>query len=183
MLIDQLDEAPDLVATDPPYSFGGSGDEHALSATVAVVLREAARRLKNGRWMLVMSASSCRSVAFIMEAVRGIVVPVRIATWCKPVARTKTRTTGWRWATVNVLAFRKGKALEVTPSALLDHIVAELVKNGRRAELPLEVAMWVVSPYAVRGGLMLDPFAGSGALLNAAVQCEMRAIGYERAMG
>ena len=33
---------PDLIVTDPPYAFGGSGGEHALSATVAVVLREAA---------------------------------------------------------------------------------------------------------------------------------------------
>lgn len=36
----------DLVATDPPYAFGGAGDEHAISATVAVVLREAARRFR-----------------------------------------------------------------------------------------------------------------------------------------
>lgn len=40
---------PDLVVTDPPYAFGGSGNEHALSATVAVVLRETAVRLAKGR--------------------------------------------------------------------------------------------------------------------------------------
>jgi hypothetical protein len=53
-----LDEAPALIATDPPYAFGGTGDEHAISATVATVLREAARRLAKGRWMLVMCAAS-----------------------------------------------------------------------------------------------------------------------------
>lgn len=52
---------PDLIVTDPPYAFGGIGDEHELSATVAIVLREAAQRLKKGRWMLVMCASSWRS--------------------------------------------------------------------------------------------------------------------------
>jgi hypothetical protein len=44
--------------------------------------------------------------------VRGLVEPQRIATWCKPVAKTKARTVGWRWASVNVIAFRKGKAMD-----------------------------------------------------------------------
>ena len=57
-LISAFAETPDLIVTDPPYAFGGSGDEHALSATVAVVLRESAKRLAKGRWMLVMCAAS-----------------------------------------------------------------------------------------------------------------------------
>lgn len=171
---------PDLVVTDPPYAFGGSGSEHAISATVAVVLREAAQRLAKGRWMLVMCASSWRSTAYMVEAVRGVVEPVRIATWCKPAARTKVETTGWKWASVNVIAFRKGKALDDCAASDLDHITAPPVINGRRAELPAEVAMWMVKPFAVPGGVMLDPFAGSGAILRAAEACGMAAIGYER---
>ncbi len=171
---------PDLVVTDPPYAFGGSGGEHALSATVAVVLREAAQRLAKGRWMLVMCASSWRSTAYMVEAVRGVVEPVRIATWCKPAARTKVETTGWKWASVNVVAFRKGKAVDDCPASDLDHITAPPIINGRRAELPPEVALWMVRPFAVAGGLLLDPFAGSGAILIAAETCGMRTIGYEK---
>lgn len=171
---------PDLVVTDPPYAFGGSGSEHAISATVAVVLRETATRLARGRWMLVMCASSWRSTAYMVEAVRGIIEPVRIATWCKPAARTKVETTGWKWASVNVVAFRKGKALEDCAASDLDHITAPPIINGRRAELPPEVALWMVKPFAVPGGIMLDPFAGSGAILRAAEQCDMQAIGYEK---
>lgn len=171
---------PDLVVTDPPYAFGGSGSEHALSATVAVVLRETATRLAKGRWMLVMCASSWRSTAYMVEAVRGIVEPVRIATWCKPAARTKVETTGWKWASVNVVAFRKGKAIDDCAASDLDHITAPPSINGRRAELPAEVAMWMVKPFAVPGGMMLDPFAGSGAILRAAEACGMLAIGYEK---
>jgi DNA modification methylase len=178
-LIEQLTEAPDLIATDPPYAFGGSGAEHAISATVATVLRESARRLKKGRWMLVMCAASWRSTAYMVESVRGVVEPVRIATWCKPIARTKVQTTGWAWASVNVIAFKKGKALDLESEPYLDHITAAPVMNGRRAELPPEVAKWMVAPFAVSGGVMLDPFAGSGRLLEAAEQCGMRAIGYE----
>lgn len=179
-LIEQLSEAPDLIATDPPYAFGGAGDEHAISATVATVLRESARRLKKGRWMLVMCAASWRSTSYMVESVRGIVEPVRIATWCKPAARTKVQTTGWAWASVNVIAFRKGKALDTDVTHhCLDHITAAPVVRGRRAELPPEVALWMVAPYAVDGGLMLDPFAGSGRLLEAAEVCGMHALGYE----
>lgn len=178
-LIEKLDEAPDLICTDPPYAFGGSGTEHAISATVATVLRESARRLKKGRWMLVMCAASWRSTAYMVESVRGIVEPVRIGTWCKPAARTKVDTEGWKWASVNVIAFRKGRALEIADSNVLDHITAAPVMNGRRAELPPEVARWMVAPYAVPGGLALDPFAGSGALLRASKESGMRFLGYE----
>lgn len=172
---------PDLIVTDPPYAFGGSGDEHELSATVAIVLREAAQRLKKGRWMLVMCASSWRSTQYMVDALRGVVEPVRIATWCKPGARTKAQTVGWRWASVNVVAFRKGKALgDPFAGESLDHITMPPVVNGRRAELPLEVARWMVEPFAVPGGVLLDPFAGSGVILQAAEACGMRAIGYER---
>jgi DNA modification methylase len=171
---------PALVATDPPYAFGGSGSEHALSATVAIVLREAAQRLERGRWMLVMCASSWRSTSYMVEAVRGIVEPVRIATWCKPEARTKVETTGWKWASVNVIAFRKGKAIDDCAASDLDHINEPPVINGRRAELPHRVAEWMVRPFAVPGALMIDPFAGSGAILDAAESCGMNAVGYEK---
>lgn len=131
--------------------------------------------------MLVMCAASWRSTAYMVESVRGILVPVRIGTWCKPVAKTKTATVGWKWASVNVIAFRKGKAIDIPSSDIIDHITAEPVKNGRRAELPRIVADWMVGPYAVNGGLMLDPFAGSGVILESAESFGMRAIGYERA--
>lgn len=180
-LIEQLDRSPDLIATDPPYAFGGSGPEHAVSATVATVLRESARKLKKGRWMLVMCAASYRSQAYMVEAVRGLVEPVRIATWCKPTARTKVQTEGWKWASVSVIAFRKGKTLDLDPTVHLDHITAAPIINGRRAELPSEVAYWMVAPYAVKDGLCFDPFAGSGKILSAAEGCGMATLGYELA--
>jgi hypothetical protein len=143
------------------------------------VLREAARRLAKGRWMLVMCAASYRSQAYMVEAVRGVVEPVRIATWCKPKARTKVQTTGWAWASVSVIAFKKGKALEIESPPYLDHITAEPVMNGRRAELPVSVARWMVHPFIVDKGLCFDPFAGSGRLLQAAEEVGMRGLGYD----
>lgn len=174
-------QAPDLVVTDPPYAFGGGGGpEHAITATVAVVLRETALRLKKGRWMLVMSASSWRSTSYMVESVRGIMDPIRTATWCKPEAKTRVTTDGWKWASVNVIAMRKGKSTTDCPALDLDHITAAPIVNGRRAELPPEVAMWMVKPFATPGGVLLDPFAGTGAILLAGERCGMTGIGYEK---
>lgn len=180
-LVSELNEPIDLLATDPPYAFGGDGEEHAISATVAVVLREAAQRLRAGRFAVVFCASSWRSQAYMVESVRGVLTPVRTGTWCKPACRTKTRTAGWSWASVSVIVFRKGKAeKDYSPSPILDHITAPPLTVGRRAQLPVDVAGWAVTPFLVPGGLMVDPFAGSGALLQAAEAGGMRVLGYER---
>jgi len=180
-LIETIDRPIDLLVSDPPYAFGGSGAEHAISATVAIVLRESAKKVRRGGWAVIFAASSWRSTSYMVESVRGIMEPVRIATWAKPNATTKTRTPGWRWSTVNVIAFRKGKSADLLPSPRLDYIEADPVKNGRRAELPQSVARWAVEPFAVGGGLALDPFAGSGTLVTAAVGFGMDAIGFEKA--
>lgn len=117
----------------------------------------------------------------MVEAMRGVLDPVRIGTWVKPESRTKVTTVGWRWASVNAIAFRKGRTRDdLSASELLDHITAEPVKNGRRAELPPEVATWAVSPFAIPGGVFLDPFAGSGAIPAAADELGMNAHGFER---
>src|SRR5581483_6207221 len=85
----------DLLVTDPPYAFGGQGtDEWALSATVAVVLRESAKRLRRGGWAVIFAAQSWRSTSYMIEAVRGVLEPVRFGTWAKPEARSKVRTPG-----------------------------------------------------------------------------------------
>jgi DNA modification methylase len=175
-------EPLDLVVTDPPYAFGGSGTEHAVTATVAVVLRGSAERLRRGSWMVVLCASSWRCVSYMVESVRGVVEPVRLATWTKPESRTKVRTAGWAWANVTAIAFRKGpkNRADITMGCeRLDHIERAPVMNGRRAELPTDVARWAVSPFVIAGGRFLDPFAGSGALPRAASALGMEAHGFE----
>lgn len=170
----------DLLVTDPPYAMGGEGAEHAVSATVATTLREAGKKLRKGGWAAVFAASSWRSTYYMIESVRGVLEPVRFGTWVKPVARSKVRTPGWSWASVNVIVLRRpGKPGIGSPVAELDHICAPPLIVGRRAQLPPEVARWAVAPFAVPGGVALDPFAGSGALCKAAVDAGMSAIGFE----
>lgn len=177
-LIETLDRKPDLVVTDPPYAFGGDGAEHELSASVAVALRGAAEKLKRDSWMIVMCASSSRSIEYMKESLRGVAKLSRVATWVKPKSRTKVTTSGWSWASVSVLLFKKGKP-KAPASAMLDYIMAEPLKVGRRAQLPPQVADWMVGPWAKPGGLLLDPFAGSGAILDAGKRAGMEVIGFE----
>lgn len=175
--------ALDLVATDPPYAFGGSGPEHALTATVAVALRESATRLRRGCWMICFTASSWRGINYVVEATRGVLDPVRVATWTKPEAATKVRTVGWEWNSVAVVALRKGPKNDPRlggASGLLDSIQHAPIRNGRRAQLPDPVAEWAVRPFAIEGGTMLDPFAGSGTLCRAAAACGMSATGIDQ---
>ena len=51
--------------------------------------------------------------------------------------------------------------------------------DGRRAQMPMAVARWAVTPFAVPGGIMLDPFAGTAVLCEAAEEAGMRAVGFE----
>ena len=180
-LLQQFDLPVDLVVTDPPYAFGGSGTEHALSATVAIVLRETAKKLRRGSWMVILCASSWRSISHMVEAVRGEVTPVRVGTWCKPESKTKVKTPGWAWASVSAITMRKGPKnrpeLKAVPE--LDHLSAPIVTDGRRAQLPVSVAEWAVSPFVISGGVFLDPFAGSGELPRAALRRGMDAYGFE----
>lgn len=174
-------EKLDLVVTDPPYAFTGSGPEHEMTATVAIALRECANRMAKGSWMIVFCASSWRSVNYTIEAVRGIMDPVRFGTWVKPNPRSRVIIPGWKWSTVNVVAMRKGNKNrpEVKPSEILDHISAAPIYNGRRAQLPDEVCDWAIAPFAIPGGVFLDPFAGSGALVRSAHRHGMNALGFE----
>lgn len=171
----------DLLVSDPPYSFGGGPTEHALSATVATALRESAQLVHPGGYAVIFSASSWRSLSFIVEAMRGVMSPVRIATWAKPQARTKVRTPGWSWNSVDVILFRpcQTKSIKRETSSIPDFILMEPIRNGRRAALPLAVANWAVEPFAVPGGKALDPFTGTGALLLAAESFGMTGLGFE----
>ena len=180
-LIQTFDKDIDLIVTDPPYAFGGSGAEHELSATVAVALRESSLRLRRGSWMVVMSASSYRSVSYMIESVRGIMTPVRFGTWVKPVVRSKVRTAGWGWASVIAVAMRRGpkNRKDLVEPCGMDWIESSVVTNGRRAQLPQNVSDWAVMPYVVPGGVFLDPFAGSGALMLSAERSGMDAHGFE----
>jgi DNA modification methylase len=176
----------DLVVTDPPFSSGNQGiPENELTANVILALHEAAKLVKPGGWMLVMSASSDRSLSFVRGAVSKVLVPVRIAPWCRVGAKSIAKDAGWNFDTYLVSAFRrkkgrKDKKEQKTESRRIPgYIVAAPLKHGRRFALPSEVADWMIGPFAMPGGTLLDPFAGSFEIVRAAERAGMHGVGID----
>lgn len=152
----------DLVVTDPPYAMGGVDGEWRLTAEVAIALRDAAKVIKKREGaMVVLAASSGRSVEFMSSAV-GLPLK-RILTWHRPDARTAARS-GWRFDTVLALVFGK-----VPPEGGSSSFIsaASPKPSGHKAEIPDEVADWLLAPFR-DSDVVLDPFCGSGALLAGA---------------
>jgi 16S rRNA G966 N2-methylase RsmD len=154
----------DLVVTDPPYAMGGVDGEWRLTAEVAIALRDGAKVVKRRDGaMVVLAASSGRSIEFMSSAV-GLPLK-RVLTWHRPDARTAARS-GWRFDTVLALVFGK-----VPPEGGQSSFISAPSPrpSGHKAEIPDEVADWLLAPWA-DPLTVLDPFCGSGALLAAAAR-------------
>lgn len=164
----------DLVVTDPPYAMGGVDGEWRLTAEVAIALRDAAKVIRKADGaMVVLAASSGRSIEFMSSAV-GLPLK-RVLTWHRPDARSAARS-GWRFDTVLALVFGK-----VPPEGGASSFMsaASPKPSGHKAEIPDEVADWLLAPFA-GPRITLDPFCGSGSLLAAAQRQGHRTIGIDR---
>lgn len=164
----------DLVVTDPPYAMGGVDGEWRLTAEVAIALRDAAKviRKRDGA-LVVLAASSGRSVEFMSSAV-GLPLK-RILTWHRPDARSVARS-GWKFDTVLALVFGKVPPEGGTSSTIS---AASPKPSGHKAEIPDEVADWLLAPWSAAPGTVLDPFCGSGSLLAAAARLGHPVIGID----
>tara|TARA_Y100000310_G_scaffold323954_1_gene385133 strand:+ start:5584 stop:6270 length:687 start_codon:yes stop_codon:yes gene_type:complete len=53
-------------------------------------------------------------------------------------------------------------------------------KRQHPTQKPLPLLQWIITTYAEKGDILLDPFMGSGTTLEAAKRCGYRAIGIEQ---
>jgi DNA modification methylase len=167
-----------LVLTDPPYAIGAGRGEWSATAAVAISLHEAAKRVAKGGALVAFTTTSGRGIEFTQGAIAGKLPFNRLLTWSKTGGRSRALSP-WRWDSVAILLFgsapqksRDGSSVYVPP--------AEYPRpSGHPAELPEGLADWLYSPFDADGLVTVDPFMGSGRLLEPAIRAGRRVIGID----
>jgi DNA modification methylase len=167
-----------LVITDPPYAIGAGRGEWSATAAVAIGLHEAARRVVKGGSLIAFTTTSGRGIEFTQGAIGRTLPFNRLLTWLKVGGRSRA-ISPWLWDSVAIMLFgrapngRSGSASVFTTPADYDR------DTGHPAELPAGLADWLYAPFDADGLTVLDPFMGSGRLLEPARIAGRRAIGIE----
>lgn len=154
-----------LVLTDPPYALGATTGEWEATAAVAVGIHEAAKLVAPKGAMLVFTTSSGRGIRFTLGAVGKLLPFNRMLTWHKVGGRS-CAAGPWYWDTVQVMAFGRttfgtGQASSVFATGAKYH-----KETTHRAELPPGIADWLYEPFDAEGMTVVDPFCGTGRLLE-----------------
>ncbi len=168
----------DLVVTDPPYSLGRNRAEWRISEFIATGLSLAADKVRPGGAMLVMAAASGRNIEYVQGAI-GATLPLnRLLVWHKRFVNSPVAGP-WRWDIVPVLAF--GRCSFGRPSWSSCYITDGQYRGDEGdhpSALPPSIGTWLVAPF-VEATTVLDPFCGSGTILEAARLAGKQAIGIE----
>lgn len=174
----------DIVVTDPPYAPGSRRKEWKPTGSTSAALYNAARSVRPGGTMLVLCAASARGLDHVRSSIEPILPLSRMLVWRKKFVRSPAAGP-WRWDIVPVLVFGRGVFGRPNASSSVEtggpNSNSGYAGTGHPAEVPAEVAQWLLAPFA--DGLrlrVLDPFAGSGALLEPAVERGWDAVGVEQ---
>lgn len=166
----------DLIVTDPPYAQVSSrnrqGEDNSVewkqTVEVESILSALPDHLNEDGLLIVASAASGPSLVRTINAIDGLPF-ARILVWTKPFARN--RGSGpWGWQTVPFLVFGslRGRMKAVDNVRAHGMMFKRQGTVGHPAEMPLAVGEWLADALAERfaGGTVLDPFAGTGALVR-----------------
>ncbi len=166
-----------LVLTDPPYALGSTRNEWNATAAVGIGLHEAAKRVIKGGALLAFTTSSGRGIEYTLGAVGKTLPFNRLLVWRK--ALSSSRAAGpWQWDLVSILAFGRATFGLADRSSLIESAEP---RKGREhpSQVPRDVADWLFRPFESFPGPVLDPFMGSGRLLEPAILARRVVIGIE----
>lgn len=192
----------DLVVTDPPYaasrtrggSRGGASwrtrhgsvvwptQEYEMTDRVIAAVALAAHHVRIGGHMVVICGSAGRAVEAMIGAVCAPHLPLmRVLPWIQP--NNKNGAIGpFGWQPQVVLVFGKNYG---HPRAEGFLVVERQYRAGRRlarvhpAQMPADVGRWLARALADAGTTVLDPFVGSGALLQGFLERSCRVTGID----
>jgi DNA modification methylase len=165
----------DLVITDPPYAIGASRGEWSVTASVAIGLHEASRRADS---LIVFTASSGRGIEFTQGAINKRLPFNRLLIWEKVNGHSRA-ISPWNWDTVAILLFGKAPTQKSGMSSVFYTPVKYQKETIHPAELPAGLSEWLYLPFDSSDCITLDPFMGTGKLLDAPYSRGRRAIGIE----
>ena len=184
------DNSVDAVVTDPPYKvsqmYGGGVDADNLAAVSSILrtLPEMSRILKPSGFAVICYDN--RILPFLFEAVKGTDLIYRKQVFLYRRWGNANRWVGWMQTTDPICIFVKGHNKAFSPKIkgqvkhdcyIKSHPEAE--STGHPAQKPLEMlrdfAIWC----ADEGGVILDPYMGSGSTGVACVQTGRDFIGIE----
>jgi len=167
-----------LVLTDPPYAINAGRGEWSATAAVAIGLHEAAKRLPREGSMLVFTTTSGRGIEYTQGAIGGKLPFNRLLIWSKTGGRSRALSP-WRWDSVAILAFGRAPTGRQGESAVFTSPAVYERASGHPAELPEGLAEWLYAPFDREGLVTLDPFMGTGRLLEPAVARGRTVIGID----
>lgn len=173
-ILPELPKVP-LVLTDPPYAIGAGRGEWSATAAVAIGLHEAAKRVSKGGALLAFTTTSGRGIEFTQGSIAGKLPFNRLLTWCKTDGRSRA-VSPWRWDSVAILAFGSVGSTATGSSSVYQTPADYERETDHPAELPDGIADWLYAPF---GTDCLDPFMGTGRLLEPAVGSGKHVIGIE----
>ena len=178
---DVLPELPKvgLVLTDPPYAINSGRGEWNATAAVAIGLHEAAKKLPREGALLAFSTTSGRGIEYTQGAIGGILPFNRLLIWSKTGGRSRALSP-WRWDSVAIMAFGRAPQGKQGESAVFVTPADYERPSGHPAELPEGLGEWLYAPFDKDDLVTLDPFMGTGRLLEPAVARGRRVIGIER---
>lgn len=203
-------DSVDAVITDPPYSSGGftrddkgvsvdekyqnggtkrayptfsgdSRDQRSYMAWCSLWIAECVRVLKPGGYFLVFA--DWRQLPVMTDAIQcGGVFWRGITVWDKGAGARAPHKGYFKHQCEYVIWGTKGPAVQATHDGPFPGCILETVKQSDKFHItgkPTRLMRELVRP-VVPGGLILDPFAGSGSTGVAAVLDGRRFIGIER---
>lgn len=167
-----------LVLTDPPYAINAGRGEWTATASVAIGLHEAAGRVVKGGSLVAFTTTSGRGIEYTQGAIGGRLPFNRLLTWAKTGGRSRA-ISPWRWDTVAILAFGRAPSGRLGESSVFTTPADYEKPSGHVAELPCGLAEWLYAPYDAPDLVTIDPFMGSGRLLEPALARGRHVIGIE----
>lgn len=167
-----------LVLTDPPYAIGAGCGEWSATAAVAVGLHEASKRLVKGGSLIAFTTTSGRGIQFTQGAIGSNLPFNRLLTWSKTDGRSRAMSP-WKWDSVAVLLFGRAPTSRSGASSVFTCGMDYDRETDHKAELPDGISEWLYTPFDAEGLVTLDPFMGSGRLLDAAVRRGRAVVGID----